>query len=221
MTDLAPAERFGSAAAGAPRVEPATAVPPAPEPAPPRRRGVVAAVVGALLAGVLVGRLLADAPGPQVLVTTAAVPAGTPLRGLVRTVRMTHRPAGAVTSIAALSDRVARMPLAAGQVVTADVAVAEGELPAAGTVVVGLALSPGQAPATPLVAGDRVQLLTVPRSGSPGEPGVLVKETVVVAVRGLGDGVQQVSVAVGRSDASRVGTAAAAGTVAVVLLPRQ
>lgn len=97
---------------------------------------------------------------------------------------------------------------------------------ARGSVVVGLALKPGQLPASGLSAGDRVALYAVAGQGSGGPAAgtVLSSAATVSTVTAAGQNdVQsdqvQVSVAVPAGDAPQVTSAAAAGTVAVALLP--
>lgn len=97
---------------------------------------------------------------------------------------------------------------------------------AKGTVVVGLALKPGQLPAGGLRAGDRVALYSVAgqtgQNGGPAGTVLAPLATVYDVVRaGSGDVASdqvQVSVAVPTGQAGAVAQAASAGAVAVVIL---
>jgi hypothetical protein len=95
-----------------------------------------------------------------------------------------------------------------------------------GTVVIGLALKPGQLPAGGLQPGDRVALYAVAADGTTGgqDGSLLAPEATVFDVRQPGENdvesdQVQVSVAVPPDQAPQVTEAASSGGIAVALLP--
>jgi hypothetical protein len=102
-------------------------------------------------------------------------------------------------------------------------------VPASGQAVVGAALKPGQMPAEPLRAGDRVMVVRTPSATGTPSPaagptedaisGVLVGRAEVLDLRQLDSGDTAVSLVVRQGDAARVSRAQALGQVSLVLLP--
>lgn len=103
-------------------------------------------------------------------------------------------------------------------------------VPASGQAVVGVAAKPGQMPAEPLRASDRVMLIRTPAAtGSPAPApagpaedatsAVLVPQAEVLDVRQLDSGDTVVSLVVRQAEAAVVSRAQALGQVSLVLLP--
>jgi len=99
--------------------------------------------------------------------------------------------------------------------------------PAAGTVLVGLALKAGQLPARELSRGDRVLIVATPgqqdpanpaQPGRPGTYGAVVQDSAPTAA---GDGSTVVDVVAAQNTAPALAAAAAGGHIAVLLLPRR
>jgi hypothetical protein len=130
---------------------------------------------------------------------------------------------------ARFSQAYAVVTLVPGTLLTGGMASAPGNNPGAqGKMIVGLALKPGQLPATGLDPGDQVSVYAVGgQGGGQGAipPGTLLAEQAVVhdIARPGEDDLQsdliQVSVAVPTEQAARVTQAASAGAAAVVLIP--
>lgn len=105
-------------------------------------------------------------------------------------------------------------------------------VPGAGTVVVGIALKPGQLPARGLSRGDRVLVVntpgqpdqtssTQPGSSQPSSPatfGAVVQDS---APAPAADGTTLVDVVAAQNNAAALATDAAGGHVALLLLPRK
>jgi len=119
----------------------------------------------------------------------------------------------------AAADLTAGTLIAAGQVT-------DQAIPATGTSVVGLALSPGLLPAEPLHAGDRVRVIStdaeVPSGATPA-PAIAPVDATVLSVSGAGSDGQSivVDVVVTATNAPAVAKAAANGKVALVLDSRE
>jgi len=99
--------------------------------------------------------------------------------------------------------------------------------PAAGTVLVGLALKAGQLPARELTRGDRVLIVATPgqqdpaspaQPGRPGTYGAVVQDSAPTAA---GDGSTVVDVVAAQNTAPALAADAAGGHIAVLLLPRR
>lgn len=207
-----------------------------------RRPALAAASVAAVLVGAALGAEAFISAGDRaaVLVTARAVAHGEQLSrvdvsvahvsasGVAATV-----PASAVGRVAALR---AKVSLPVGALLTwADLTSAPA-LPT-GAVVVGVTLRPGQAPAEPLAPGEAVQVRYVPSSSSPslggslgsasGKAGLSAGMVLVprASVYALGSpatgsaGEEVVSLVVPEAAAGRLVALAAAGEVAVDLLP--
>jgi len=99
--------------------------------------------------------------------------------------------------------------------------------PAAGTVLVGLALKAGQLPARELSRGDRVLIVATPgqqdpanpaQPGRPGTYGAVVQDSAPTAA---GDGSTILDVVAAQDTAPALAADAAGGHIAVLLLPRR
>ncbi len=99
--------------------------------------------------------------------------------------------------------------------------------PAAGTVLVGLALKAGQLPARELTRGDRVLIVATPgqpdpaspaQPGRPGTYGAVVQDSAPTAA---GDGSTVLDVVAAQNTAPALAADAAGGHIAVLLLPRR
>lgn len=116
-----------------------------------------------------------------------------------------------------LVGQVATANLAAGTVVTRG-QFAPGTKVADGQGVVGLALGPGAYPVDPLHIGDRVSVVRADDPTIAGEE-VLVEDAEVFAIsEGSTSGGRVVSLVMGRAEAERVASAAAAGTALRLVL---
>jgi hypothetical protein len=164
--------RFGAATLGHPGP---SALPPvgpdAPPDGPARRsrpgRLLVPAVSLLVVGAFLLGRWSADRGEVVVWQVTRPIPAGKVVteadlrRGAVAgTVAQ-----GALPATTYLDGQVARVPIAAGALLTPGVLTRGPELPGSGEALVGVALGPGAAPADGLAAGDLVRVVRVPVTG--------------------------------------------------------
>jgi hypothetical protein len=161
--------RFGAATLG--HADPSSSPPAGTDPpgdAPGRRPGRVRMLVPALgllvLAAFLLGRWLADRGEVVVWQATRPIPAGKAVaaadlrRGAVgRAVAV-----GALPATVDPNGLVARVPIPAGALLTAEVLTKGPALPGRGEALVGVALAPGAAPADGLAAGDLVRVVRLP-----------------------------------------------------------
>lgn len=110
--------------------------------------------------------------------------------------------------------------LAAGSLLTA-AALTESTVPAAGTSLVGVSLTPAQLPAQPLRPGDSVRLVDTPRSQDdpPSDLPASTTATVVQAHPGIDNGIVIVDVTVDQREAVALAARAATGRLALVLEP--
>jgi hypothetical protein len=115
--------------------------------------------------------------------------------------------------------QVARVPIAAGALLTPDVLTRGPELPGRGEALVGIALGPGAAPADGLAAGDVVRVVRVPVSGE--EAGVRAGGRVVLAAapvwaaRAGKQGAITVTLRVATPDADLIAGLSARGAIAL------
>ncbi len=121
---------------------------------------------------------------------------------------------------------VAAVDLKAGSLLTS-AELAGTATPAAGTVLVGLALKAGQLPARVLTRGDRVLIVATPGQQDPANPaqpgrsgtyGAVVQDS---APTGAGDGSTVLDVVAVQNTAPALAADAAGGHIAVLLLPRR
>lgn len=215
--------RFGAADPARPVTVAPRGLEPVAEPARSRGRRRLLAVLAALVllaGGFAAGWFLRPAAGPAVLVLTRAVAAGAPIADSDLAVRhLTSPPSQALDATAPHRGLFARVALPMGAVLTSESVTTTGALPAAGKVVVGVALRPGQAPPG-LHVGDIVRVLvpTSTNDGRPARPVVLVDAVRVVDVRDSSSG-QEASIEVPAVVADRVAANAAEGKLALGWLP--
>lgn len=130
----------------------------------------------------------------------------------------------AQTESATVIGRVALTDLPAGTLLTS-ASVAPRVTVGANEGVVGLALEPGQVPATALLPGDIVNVIAGPAEGATqtvgGQTPVLATRAAVYAVGDLGtQGRRFVSIKLPEADANRVAAAAERGPVRLVLVSK-
>lgn len=186
-----------------------------------------AALVAALGAGYLIGRLVPPAPPrpatSRVLVTAVTVPAGARLAvGDLRvlTARAAGLPAGALSPAAAagLNGLVAARTMPAGTLLQRSYLAPSGALPGPGQALVGVALKPGSLPLGGLADGQRVLVLAVPTStGGAALPVYPLASAVVWQLRPPGSaGVALLSLVVPARVAATLAGFAARGEIALI-----
>lgn len=118
--------------------------------------------------------------------------------------------------------RFAALDMPAGGVVTQD-QVTPQALPARGTSVVGISLTPAQLPANQIRAGDRVRVVTTPgdQGEAPTEEPEVIPAVVVGSATDETTGNSIVNVQVPETDGPRLASRAATGKVALVLDSRE
>ena len=203
-------------------------MPPRVGPTRPRRRpalvalGVVLAVLGALTAVVLVG---SAGQRTAVLALARDVPFGAVVTDADLTrVQVSVDPGVATVPAADLSrvvGQVAASDLHTGQLLTPD-ALTSAAPPAAGQVLVGVALPAERMPAGSLQPGDEVLVVDTPAAGAdpPSTPPASIQATVVRVGAADVNGVSVVDVTVAAGDGPALAARAATGRIAVVLQPR-
>jgi SAF domain-containing protein len=161
--------RFGAAALG--HADPPPSPPAGTEPpgdAPGRRPGLVRMLVPAVgllvLAAFLLGRWLANRGEVVVWQATRPIPAGKTLAAADLRQGAVGRATADGTLPATVDPEglVARVPIPAGALLTAEVLTRGPALPGRGEALVGVALAPGAAPADGLAAGDLVRVVRLP-----------------------------------------------------------
>lgn len=205
-------------------------------PVPPRERkpALAALAVLLILGGALVSAYLVISSGNQVSAIRIREPVAAGQQIPVTAMEEVQISAGTGLEYVPWSRRdqfaqaYAVTNLVRGTLLTGGMASPPGSNPAAdGKVIVGLALKPGQIPATGLDAGDQVSVYAVGGQGAPGglPAGTLLAEQAVIfdiskpGEDDLQSDLIQMSVAVPSEQAPRVTQAAAAGAVAVALIP--
>ncbi len=116
----------------------------------------------------------------------------------------------------------AALDIAAGGLITSE-STTSTVLPADGMSVVGVALTPAQAPGVALQAGDRVRVVVTPAAGAevaPGTPATSVAEVVGVRIDD-DSGATVVDLLVPREDAAVLAARVATGNIALVLDSRE
>lgn len=218
--------RFGAATLGHPDLSP---LPPAGMEAPGdalgRRPGlgrmIVPAVALLVVGAFVLGRWFADRGEVVVWQVTHPIPAGKAVteadlrRGAVAKAVAD----GALPATADPDGHVARVPIPAGALLSPDVLTRGPALPNQGEALVGVALTPGAAPADGLAAGDLVRVVRLPvtaeeirRSGG----GRLVLPAAPVwAARPGKDGATVVTLRVAAEDADHIAGLSASGAVAL------
>lgn len=207
----------------------APAAPPmAPPPKLRRRPALVAGAVIAICLGALIGgwAWTTTTNTQEVLAARADIERGAVIEAddLVR-VRLNSDPALKPVSAGSLETVVgqrAAVDIAAGSLLTPST-YAEAVLPSVDMSVVGVALTPAQAPGMDLRAGDRVRVVVTPAEGSDAPAGAPpFSEAEVAGVR-LSDttGELIVDLLVPHAEAAQLASRVATGNVAIVLDSRE
>lgn len=194
---------------------------------PPKLRRRPALVAGAIVA-ICLGAILAawawtsTTHTQEVLAARETIARGSVIGAAdLQRVRINADPALHPLPASAYEDVVgkrAALDIAAGGLLTAE-ATTSVALPPAGMSVVGIALTPAQAPAVRLQSGDRVRIVATPGQGGD-QPSGSVQFTAARVVDSRSDpanGQTVVDVLVPYADASVLAARAATGNVALVL----
>ena len=201
------------------------AAPPFVPPPKLRRRpalvagAVVAICLGALLAG---WAWTATTNTQEVLAARHSIPRGAVIEaGDLARVRISTDPALSPLPASEFDDVVGRraaMDIGAGGLLTSDATTTTG-VPASGMSVVGLAVTPQQAPGLDLQAGDHVRIVATPAQGAdPVDGPPQFSEAAVVGVhRGEETGQLVVDLLVPHGEATVLAARIATGNVALVL----
>lgn len=210
--------------------EPPRALPPAPLaplPKPRRRPALLALGAGLAALGVLSGAWLVNGAGDRhsVLAVARAVPFGAVITAddLTRA-EVSLDPAVATVPAAELSQivgRIAATDLTPGSLLTRS-AVTDVTPPAAGHVLVAIALPASRLPTGGLQAGDKVLVVDTPLPGA--EPPTLPPTSIAATVVRLGspdlNGVTVIDVTVATANGPALAARSATGRIAIVLQPR-
>jgi hypothetical protein len=198
-----------------------------------RRPAVWVAGVALIAVGAAVATSAALSAGAKhdVLALARSVPAGRLLTAAdVRTVRVAADSSVATVPAAEESSVVGQrtaVDLVANSLLT-NAAVGGAAVPAKGQALLGVALKPGQLPARPLSRGDQAELIPTPptatatSSGSASDSSAVTPVPVTVDAEGAAgsDGTTVVDLVLAADAAPKIAAQAAAGQLALVLLPR-
>lgn len=209
------------------KTQPLPIPPPAPLPKSRRRPALLALGACLMALGILTGAWLVNGAGDRqsVLVVARAVPFGSVIAAADLTrAHVSHDATVATvpaTDLAQIVGRVAATDLTPGSLLTRS-AVTDAAPPAAGQVLVAIAVPPSRMPAGSLQPGDRVLVVDTPAAG--GDPPTLPPTTIAAAVVRLGspdlNGVTVVDVTVATTDGPALAARSATGRIALVLQPR-
>lgn len=200
----------------------------APPPKLRRRPALIAAAIGAVCIGALLAgwAWTATTNTQEVLVARHSIERGAVIEAddLAR-VRLSADPALKPVSAAQLEDVVgqrAAMDIAEGGMLTPGSFTSE-VVPAEGQSVVGVALTPAQAPGLELQYGDRVRVVVTPAQGEELPAGTpLTNDAIVVGVHVSEEtGQSVVDLLVPKADAAVLATRIATGNIALVLESRE
>jgi hypothetical protein len=200
----------------------------APPPKLRRRPALIAAAIGAVCIGALLAgwAWTATTNTQEVLVARHFIERGAVIEAddLAR-VRLSADPALKPVSAAQLEDVVgqrAAMDIAEGGMLTPGSFTSE-VVPAEGQSVVGVALTPAQAPGLELQYGDRVRVVVTPAQGEELPAGTpLTNDAIVVGVHVSEEtGQSVVDLLVPKADAAVLATRIATGNIALVLESRE
>lgn len=195
-----------------------------PAPRLRRRRGLVGVGVALVAIGGLGGAYLltSSTNAVPVLALTTTVHRGELITATDLTVA-TINPDPALTTIpesqqGALVGQRAATDLAAGSILT-PTSVTTALVPAAGDTLVGLAVTPAQLPAQPLIAGDTVRIVDTPRAGDnpPTTTPGTVAATIVATTYNAALNQTIVDVTVPTDQAASLAARAATARIALVL----
>lgn len=207
-----------------PEQDPAPTALAPPPPKLRRRPALIASAVAAICLGALLGGWVwtSTSHTEEVLAARVTIARGSVITaGDVERVRINTdtalRPLSASQYGAVVGKRAA-LDIAAGGLITAD-ATTSVALPPAGQSVVGIALTPAQAPALPLQSGDNVRVIVTPnKDGSaPAGAPTFTAAQVVDSHTDDATGTTVVDVLVPYADASVLAEQATTGNVALVL----
>jgi hypothetical protein len=202
--------------------------PAAPPPAPPpklrRRPALLAAAVAAICLGALLGAWAwtTTTNTAEVLAARDTIPRGSVIDAEdLERVRINADPALAPLPASSYDEIVgqrAALDMAAGSLLTKESTASEA-LPPAGMSVVGVALTPAQAPGVPLRSGDRVRIVVTPGQGADAPTGspVFSEAEVVGSQFDEATGQLIVDLLVPHADANVLAARVATGNVALVL----
>jgi SAF domain len=225
---MQPGDRFGAASPAALRQrEPSRRTPLEDE----ERHGhrwwfwliIVALVAGVGAGCYFLGRHLAPGPGPEVVAVRQGLVAGDPVTAADLTlVHVTTPPRDALTTLPSAVGRTALQNVPVGAILLpADIGGVAQAFPAVGQTLVGVAVKPGQEPASGLATGQYVVAVEQPQSqnNKPLAPVHLTAAVEVVAVAAGSDGTQSVTLSVPTTQATLLGVQASAGNVALLQVP--
>ena len=200
----------------------------APPPKLRRRPALIAAAIGAICLGALLAAWAwtATTNTQEVLVARHSVERGAVIEAsdLAR-VQLSANPALKPVAASRLDQIVgqrAAMDIAAGAMLTPD-SYTTTVVPGEGQSVIGVALTPAQAPGLHLQYGDQVRVVVTPAQGDDAPAGTpLTNEATVVGVHTAADtGQNVVDLLVPKADAAVLATRVATGNVALVLDSRE
>ena len=202
-------------------------LPRATMPGPRRRPALLAVGVSTTALGVLSGVFLVNRAGTRedVLSVRQPVAYGSVITADdLATVQVSHDPGLSTMPASQLSlavGKVATTQLAPGSLLTAS-ELADTAPPAAGQVLVALAVPPSRLPAGSLQPGDRLLVVDTPAAGA--DAPTLPPATVTASVVRLGppdvNGITVVDVIVAAKDGPSLAARSATGRIALVLQPR-
>lgn len=200
----------------------------APPPKLRRRPALIAAAIGAICLGALLAAWAwtATTNTQEVLVARHSVERGAVIEAsdLAR-VQLSANPALKPVAASRLDQIVgqrAAMDIAAGAMLTPD-SYTTTVVPGEGQSVIGVALTPAQAPGLHLQYGDQVRVVVTPAQGDDAPAGTpLTNEATVVGVHTAADtGQNVVDLLVPKADAAVLATRVATGNVALILDSRE
>lgn len=198
--------------------------PPAPPPKLRRRPALVAAAVAAICLGALLGAWAwtATTNTAEVLAARHTIPRGSVIDGAdLERVRINADPALRPLPASSYDEIVgqrAALDIAARSLLTEESTASEA-LPPDGMSVVGVALTPAQAPGVPLQSGDRVRVVVTPGEGADAPAGSPSFSEAQVVGDQLDEatGLMIVDLLVPHADANVLAARVATGNVALVL----
>ena len=198
--------------------------PVAPPPKVRRRPALVAAAIGAICLGALLGgwTWTSTTNTQEVLAARSTIPRGAIIEADdLERVRINADPSLAPVAASSYDDIVgqrASLDIAAGSLLT-ETSTSGALLPPEGMSVVGIALTRAQAPGLPLQSGDRVRVVATPGEGEkgPSEAPVFSEAEVVGSNVDDATGELVVDLLVPYADASTLAARVATGNVAIVL----
>ncbi len=201
-----------------------TTSPLAPPPKLRRHPALVAGAVAAICLGALLGgwAWTSTTNTQEVLAARDTIPRGAIIEADdLERVRINADPALAPVAASSYDDIVgqrAALDIAAGSLLT-ETSTSDELIPPDGMSVVGVALTPAQAPGLPLQSGDRVRVIATPGEGENAPAGAPVFSEAEVVGSHVDDATGElvVDLLVPHGDASTLAARVATGNVALVL----